>query len=302
MISFKQLQYALAVEKTLHFKRAAEQCHVSQSALSTALSELENQLNVQIFERDNKKVLVTPIGKDVLQRARRIVSEVGELQQLSDNQQAPLSYPLTLGLIPTIAPYLLPTFFPALYSEFPAAQINIVEEQSAVLVEMVRSGEIDAAILALPYPCDGLLTFDFHEEDFYWITSESQEIEGQASQSKMQVTSEDLENESLLLLKEGHCLKDHILDACKLSSKESDHRLDATSLHTLVQMVKAKLGTTLIPKMALPQLIEGQSQLTALHLDEPSPHRTLAFVIRPNYTRMASIEALSEVCKQALES
>ena len=170
MISLKQLNYALAVEKNLHFKKAAEACNISQSALSTALSELEKQLDLQIFERDNKKVLVTPIGKEVLQRARKIKLQVDDLEQLAHANKTPLSFPMTIGIIPTIAPFLLPKLFPRLLQEYPQANVSLVEEQSSPLVEMVRSGELDTAIIALPYPCDGLLTLEFWQEDFYWIT------------------------------------------------------------------------------------------------------------------------------------
>ena len=150
MISIKQLTYALAVEKTLHFKKAAELSNISQSALSTALHELEKQLGLQIFERDNKKVLVTPVGKRVLEKARDIMLQVEDLQHLADSQRAPLSFPMTIGAIPTICPYLLPRIFPLLNQRYPDGHLNIVEEQSHVLVDMVARGEIDTAILALP--------------------------------------------------------------------------------------------------------------------------------------------------------
>ena len=170
MISIKQLTYALAIEKTLHFKRAAELSNISQSALSTALHELEKQLGLQIFERDNKKVLITPVGTQVLERARNILLEVEGLQHLADSQRAPLSFPMTVGVIPTICPYLLPRVFPLLNQRYPQSQLNIIEDQSHVLVEMVRRGEIDTAILALPFPCEGLLCMEFWQEDFYWVT------------------------------------------------------------------------------------------------------------------------------------
>ena len=146
MISTKQLSYALAVERTLRFKKAAADCNISQSALSTALSELERQLGLQIFERDNKKVLVTPIGREILDRARSIISQVNELQQLADNQQSALSFPITVGVIPTIAPYLLPKLFPLLSKLYPSAQLTIVEEQSHVLVDMVIKKEVSTKL------------------------------------------------------------------------------------------------------------------------------------------------------------
>lgn len=295
MISFKQLTYALAAAETLHFKKAADKCHVSQSALSTALSQLEEQLGVQIFERDNKKVLITPIGQEVLARAAEIVAQVHSLQNLSSSLKEPLSFPLSVGVIPTIAPYLLPKMFPTLNKRFPNAELRIVEEQSHVLVEKVRKGELDTAILALPYECDGLLTLEFWQEDFFWVT-----LKGDKYSQQKEITSDELMHSNLMLLKEGHCLKDHILDACKLSEEETEHGFGATSLNTLIQMVLGKLGTTLIPEMALDQLISQNKELTAVHLKEPGPHRRIAFIIRPNFTRLSSVEALKDVCKDAL--
>ena len=295
MISTKQLIYALAVEKTLHFKKAAESCNISQSALSAALSELEKQLGLQLFERDNKKVLVTPIGKEILDRARNIILQVNELQNIANNQQSPLSFPISIGVIPTIAPYLLPKLFSALNKQYPQAQLNIVEEQSHTLVDMVKRGEIDTAILAMPFPCDGLLALEFWQEDFYWVA-----LKGEKHTNQKEITSNELTHSKLMLLKEGHCLKDHILDACKLPEQTANHGFGATSLNTLIQMVMGKMGTTLIPQMALEQLTLQNDALSTVHLKEPSPHRRIAFLIRPNYTRMSSIEALVKVCKGAL--
>lgn len=297
MISIKQLGYALAVEKTLHFKKAAELCHVSQSALSTALTELEKQLGLQVFERDNKKVLVTPVGKEVLKRAKSIMLQVEDLEHLADSQKKPLSFPVTIGLIPTIAPYLLPKLLPVLAADYPEATINVVEEQSHVLVDMVRRGEIDTAILALPYPCDGLLTIEFWQEDFYWVT-----LKGNEHSQQQEVNRHDITDSNLMLLKEGHCLKDHIMDVCELSEQSANHGFGATSLNTLIQMVLGNLGSTLIPAMAKEQLINTSKNLSAIHLNEPSPHRRIALVFRPNYTRLSSLEALGKTCKTALST
>ncbi len=296
MISIKQLTYALAVEKTLHFKKAAELSNISQSALSTALHELEKQLGLQIFERDNKKVLVTPIGKQVLEKARDIILQVEDLQQLAGSQAAPLSFPLTVGLIPTICPYLLPRILPLLNERYPHSQLNIVEDQSHVLVDMVRRGEIDTAILALPFPCEGLLSLDFWQEDFYWVA-----LKGEKYTRQKEITSNELNHCHLMLLKEGHCLKDHILEACNLPEQATNQGFGATSLYTLIQMVLGKLGTTLIPAMAIDTLISQYPSLAAVHLSEPGPHRRIAFIVRPNYTCTSSVEALMEICKEALQ-
>lgn len=296
MITTKQLAYALAVERHLHFRKAAEHCNISQSALSTALAELEKYLGFQLFERDNKKVLVTPIGKEVLERARDIMLRLDELERLADTLKTPLSYPISVGLIPTIAPYLLPKVFPELKRRYPNSQVAVVEEQTHVLLEMVRTGEIDTAIIALPFACEGLLTFEFWAEDFYWVAPKDDKLA-----RRDQITSKELEHANLMLLKDGHCLKEHVLDVCNMPEPQSNHGFGAASLHTLVQMVLNDMGTTLIPEMAIEQLTSQYPQLSTVHLSEPSPHRRIAFVIRPNYTRMNSIEALLDICREMLK-
>jgi LysR family hydrogen peroxide-inducible transcriptional activator len=295
MISLKQIHYALAVEKHLHFKNAAEACHVSQSALSTAITELEKHLGFQVFERDNKKVLVTPTGRQFLERAALIGQQVDDLEHLALTQKQPLSYPMTLGVIPTIGPYLLPRVLPELRQEYPHFPLRLIEETSAVLVDMVRKGDIDSAILALPYALDGLLSFEFWQEDFYWITHRDDAHAGQT-----EITSDKLNASQLMLLKEGHCLKDHALAACRLQAPESLRAFGSTSLHTLVQMVAGKMGSTLVPEMALETLVNPSDELKAVHLNEPGPHRRIAFVVRPNYTGMASIEVLRRVFREGL--
>lgn len=297
MISFKQITYALAVEKNLHFKRAAEQCSVSQSALSTALAEMERQLGFQVFERDNKRVLVTPLGQQVLDKAKTIKLQLDDLHRLVETQKDPLSYPLSIGAIPTIAPYILPRVLPAIKEQYPRLQLNVVEEQSHVLVDMVKNGELDTAILALPYQCEGLLSFEFWEEDFYWVTQKDDEC----AKQRGEITSQELDQERLMLLKDGHCLKDHALSACQLELNSMDS-LKATSLTTLIELVAGGLGTTLVPEMALNQLVNDKSKLTAVHLNEPGPHRRIACIVRPNYVRLKDVEHLIHLFKKELST
>ncbi len=295
MISFKQLRYALAVAKHLHFKNAADDSHVSQSALSTAIAELEKQLGFALFERDNKKVLVTPMGQQFLARAHAIAQQVSDLEQLARSAREPLSYPMTLGVIPTIGPYLLPRVLPSLRRTYPNFPLRIVEETSATLVEMVRQGDIDCAILALPYSLQGLLSFEFWQEDFYWVTHRDE-----VNAEQQEINSKALNADALMLLKEGHCLKDHALAACRLQGTESLKAFGSTSLHTLVQMVAGKMGSTLVPEMALAALVKPSEELRALHLNEPGPHRRIAFIVRPNYTGMTSIEILRALFRETL--
>ncbi len=295
MISLKQLHYALAVEKTLHFKKAADACNVSQSALSTAIIELEKQLGTTIFERNNKQVLVTSNGQLILNKAKTVKLELDELVQISQANKQPFINAMTIGVIPTIGPYLLPKVLPEVRCQQPNFKLKIIEEQSHVLVDMVRNGDIDAAILALPYPIEGLMSFDFWQEDFYWV-SHKDECPSQLNE----ITSEELEIEKLMLLKDGHCLKDHALAACSLQSDKQDSDFDSASLHTLIQMVAGKLGTTLVPQMALDQLIYNESEIRAIHLNEPGPHRTISLIIRPNYVRTNELTLLRDIFSEQL--
>ncbi|WP_198266573.1 hydrogen peroxide-inducible genes activator [sulfur-oxidizing endosymbiont of Gigantopelta aegis] len=297
MISLKQLNYALAIEKTLHFKKAAEACNISQSALSTAIHELEKQLGLTIFERNNKQVLITNTGQLILNKAKRVKLELDDLLQISQNSKLPFSNPMSIGVIPTIGPYLLPKVLPEVRKQYPELKLRILEEQSHVLVNMVKSGDIDAAILALPFPIEGLMSFNFWQEDFYWICHKDE-----CPKKMQEITSEELEIEKLMLLKEGHCLKEHALAACNFNNKKQNSDFDSASLHTLIQMVAGKLGTTIVPQMALDQLIRPESELRAIHLNEPGPHRIIALVIRPNYVRTNELTLLMDIFTEQLKS
>lgn len=295
MLSFKQLNYAVAVDREKHFKRAAESCFVSQSALSSAIAEMEKQLGVQLFERDNKRVLTTVIGEQILDKSREILLAMEELQQLPQQSQQPLTYPMTLGVIPTIGPYLLPRVLPEVRRQYPDFQLSIIEEQSHRLLELLKQGEIDAAIIALPYPLDGLLVTEFWSEDFYLVAHQSEEVA-----SRSEVSAEELDTESLLLLKDGHCLKDHALTACRLKIQPANETLGHTSLYTLIQMVAGRMGTTLVPEMAVSQLLSGSSELSAVRLSEPGPHRGIAMVCRANASGRSSIDVLTELFRAQL--
>lgn len=313
MLTLKQLTYALAVAKTLHFKRAAEACAVSQSALSAAIQELESQIGFPLFERDNKRVLVTPVGRDFLARAQSVVTSAQDLMVFAQAQSDLLSYPLSLGVIPTVGPFLLPKVLPLVRARYPQLQLRIKEAQSEQLVELVRQGELDTAVLALPYPLVGLHAFEFWHEDFYVVMHESavgQNRETHKSKKGKKgnkdqrgIRAKALAPETLLLLEEGHCLKDHALAACRIKMPSAGNTtLASTSLYTLIQMVAGRMGTTLIPEMALGQLMTDSSELLAVHLDEPGPHRTLAFITRLNYAGVDAIERLRECFVESLEA
>ena len=294
MITLKQMDYALAVAKHLHFKKAAEECFISPSTLSNAITEMEKELGFQIFERNNKKVIVTNLGIEVLEKAQSIRMQMLDIKHLTEKQSEPLSHLISIGIIPTVSPYLLPIMLPKIKKEFPNLLLKIEEGQSHSLLNKVKNGDLDIAILALPYDLNGLISLKFWEEDFYWISHHQNKLAG-----KTQIRADQLEHSELLLLEDGHCLKDHILDDCKISSN-SKHILKASSLVTLIQLVKGNMGSTLVPKMALNQLLASHKDLSKSHLDEPGPHREIALIIRPTYTGIKNAELLQSLCKDVL--
>lgn len=295
MITLRQLEFALAVAKHRHFNRAAEECNISQSALSLGIAELEKQLDTQIFERNNKQVLITPLGQALLAHAERIFIEINDLTSLAHNHQSPLTYPMTVGIVPTIAPFLLPKVLPALNERFPNFSLSITEKQTERLIEQVRYGHLDTAIIALPYNVEGLHIFEFWQEDFYAIFDKKA-----APKSTERLDSNELHKMNLLLLGEGHCLTDHVLSACKLSKKSLNSSFYDASLNTLIQMSIAGMGTTLVPEMALEQLYRCSDNISAVPISEPSPHRRLAFISRLNYARVNDIKMLGETFRQVL--
>ena len=286
MLTLKQIDYALAVGKNLHFKKAADECYVSPSTLSNAITELETQLGVKIFERNNKKVIVTSLGHEILSKAKKIKLEVKNIHELAQHNVDGLSSSLSIGIIPTISPYFLPLVLPKLQKEFSNLQLKIEEGQSQILTNRVKEGDLDMAILALPYDVQDLMSFKFWEEDFFWVSHSQNKNAG-----KSEIRASELEHSELMLLEDGHCLKDHILDACNIDSS-SQYSLKASSLNTLIQLVKGKMGTTLVPEMALKELVGNKKDLSISHLDEPGPHREIALIIRPNYAGMESVKIL----------
>ena len=296
MLTLKQIDYALAVAKNLHFKKAADECFISPSTLSNAITELETQLGLKIFERSNKKVIVTSLGHEILNKAKKIKLEVQNIHELAQHNNIDgLSSSLSIGIIPTISPYFLPLILPKLQKEFSNLQLKIEEGQSHILTNRVKEGELDMAILALPYDVQDLISFKFWDEDFFWVSHNQNKNAG-----KSEIKASELEHSELMLLEDGHCLKDHILDACNIASS-SQYSLKASSLNTLIQLVKGKMGTTLVPKMALKELVGNRKDLSISHLDEPGPHREIALIVRPNYAGMGSARTLVEIFGNSLK-
>ncbi|MDC3375444.1 LysR family transcriptional regulator [Gammaproteobacteria bacterium] len=293
MFSIKQLNYALAVAKRLHFKKAADDCFVSPSTLSNAIAELENQIGFQIFERTNKKVIVTKLGLELLKKVETIQFHIEDIKNLGEKQKAPLSSPLTIGIIPTIGPYLLPLVLPKLKKYYPNLKLKILESKSSSLVQKVNDGDLDMAILALPYNLRGLLSFKFWEENFYYISHKNNKY-------KKSLKAKDINFSELMLLDDGHCLKNHVLAACKINDNQQ-FSMEASSLATLIQLVANNMGSTLVPHMSVKHLINTNSKIKRAILNEPGPHRELAIIVRQTYTDIENVIFLKDIFKDELK-
>lgn len=293
MFSIKQLSYALAVAKRLHFKKAADDCFVSPSTLSNAITELESQIGFKVFERTNKKVIVTNLGLQLLEKAETIQLHIEDIKKLGEEQKAPLSSPLTIGIIPTIGPYLLPLVLPKLKKYHPNLNLKILEGKSSSLVQKVKDGDLDMAILALPYNLEGLLSFKFWEENFYYVSHKKNNY-------REVVKAKDINFSELMLLDDGHCLKNHVLAACKINDNQQ-FSMEASSLPTLIQLVANNMGSTLVPHMSIKHLINTNSMIKKAILNEPGPHRELAIIVRQTYSDRENVLLLRDIFIKELE-
>tara|TARA_B100000989_G_C19444570_1_gene428880 strand:- start:108 stop:1001 length:894 start_codon:yes stop_codon:yes gene_type:complete len=294
MITLKQINYALSIQKNLHFKKAADECFVSPSTLSNAINEMEAQLGTQIFERDNKKVIVTKSGEEILKKAKEIKIQMQDIYKLGENRNSIGNLSISMGIIPTVGPYFLPLILPELKKKFPNLNLKIIEGQSTQLVSKVKDGDLDIAILALPFELKGLLALKFWKENFHLISHKDE-----VGKKRKKIKAKNIDTSDLLVLEDGHCLKKHIISACKISTKK-EFSMESSSMGTLIQLVAGKMGKTLVPKLAVNQLIESIPSLVETELDEPGPHRELAVIIRPTYTGLQHVEELIEIFKEKL--
>lgn len=244
-MTLRELQYLIALADLRHFGKAAEACFVSQPSLSMQIKKLEDNLGVQLLERTNKSVLLTPIGRIIVERARELLKQTKDIQALAQMAKDPYQGECHLGVIPTLAPYLLPKIIPPLAKKFPQLSFYLREEQTALLLEKLKEGKLDAAFLALPLSDPHLSVSPLFEEEFLLAVAADHPL----SQRKS-IRSADLEGKEIFLLEEGHCMREQTLALChRVYASESQH-FQATSLETLRQMVIAKVGMTLMPQLA----------------------------------------------------
>lgn len=286
--TLRQLRYLVALDEHRHFGRAAEACLATQSTLSAGLQELETLLGATLIERTRRKVMPTPLGEEVIARARRLLRDAEDVVDLVKASGQALSGTLRLGVIPTIAPYLLPAVLPGLREAYPDLRLRLREDQTARLIERLSAGTLDVALLALPVDLDDFEVMPLGEDGFVFTARPSHKLA-----AKTAITTEDLAGADLLLLEEGHCLREHALAACRLV-KGGDRDLLATSLPTLVQMVAYGLGVTLVPRMAVSAGILAGTGLITRELAEPAG-RGIGLVWRPSSPRAAEFRLLGEM-------
>ncbi|MGE5539238.1 MAG: hydrogen peroxide-inducible genes activator [Gemmatimonas sp.] len=294
-LSLRQLGYLVSLSETLNFTQAAERCHVTQSTLSGGLKELERFLGATLVERDRHRVLMTPLGSAVVARARALLAAAGDLLTFVGERAAPMSGTVGLGAIPTIAPFLLAPLIRAARAKYPELQIVLREEQTARLLAEVEGGRLDFALIALPYDTRTLRVKPLFIENLWLVAPIGDPLAGRAP-----LALDSVEADRLLLLEEGHCLREHTLQACGTQArKTSGTGIEATSLPTLVQMVEAKLGVALLPEMAVKGGALAGALVDARPLRRPAPHRTIALVARPTTGREQEFEALAALAIDA---
>ncbi|MGC1457029.1 MAG: LysR substrate-binding domain-containing protein [Steroidobacteraceae bacterium] len=289
-LKFKDLRYLVTLADTGHFGQAAQRCFVSQPTLSAQLKKLEDYLGVQLIERQPKGATLTQAGEQIVARARLILSASDEVITLAQTYRDPLSGRLKVAMIPTVGPYVLPQVAPLVRKQLPGLDLLLFEYQTAVILEKLHTGDIDVGVLALPVDHEGLASRKLYDEDFNVALPEHHRLAKQAT-----VRIAELENESLLLLEEGHCLRDQALEVCGRISIHERQDFRATSLETLRQMVATGAGVTLMPELASRGAYGNARGVVIRPLVRPTPHRQIGAVWRKSSARAAAIQAFCEV-------
>jgi LysR family hydrogen peroxide-inducible transcriptional activator len=274
-LNLRDLKYLVALADHAHFGRAAAACFVSQPTLSTQVMKLEDELGVALVERAPRKVMLTPVGREVADRARRIVAEVEQMREVARRSQDPEAGTVRLGLFPTLGPYLLPHVVPRIRKRFPRLKLLLIEEKSSGIIAGLRSGRLDAGLLALPVHDEQLHAEFLFEEPFLLAVPEAHPLANRES-----LSLEELSREQLLLLEDGHCLRDQALDVCALTGASEMTGFQATSLETLRQMVAANVGVTLLPTLAVKPPVARSHDIHLLGFRDSQPSRKIAMLWR----------------------
>lgn len=295
--SLAQLRAFAAVAEHLHFRDAAVAIGMSQPALSGAVSALEEALGVQLLERTTRKVLLSSAGERLAVRARAVLDEVGALMEEADAVRAPFTGALRLGVIPTVAPYLLPTLIGLVHEKYPDLDLQVHEEQTSSLIEGLGAGRLDLLLLAVPLGVPGVTELPLFDEDFVLVTPLDHWLGGREG-----IPREALRELNLLLLDEGHCLRDQALDICREAGRaDAPVTTTAAGLSTLVQLVAGGLGVTLLPRTAVRVETSRSNQLLTGYFADPAPTRRVALAMRTGAARAAEYEELATAMRGAVK-
>jgi LysR family hydrogen peroxide-inducible transcriptional activator len=295
----RQLESLVAVADHGGFRRAATSLGISQPALSVQVQVAEQLLGVQVFERDRRSVLVTPAGEDVIARAREALSSIDAVSDAARRRAEPLVGPLRLGVIPTVAPYWLPPLLPAVRARFPKLELILREDQTARLLAQLAAGTLDAAFLAIPVPGD-VTTTAVAREAFVAAAPRGSALAVAGKRRKL--TERDLDEHTVMLLEDGHCLRDQALAVCERGGAIESMEVRATSLPTLVQMVAGGLGVTLLPEAAAAALVQPKGPVVVTPFASPAPGRTLGLAWRTSSARLREFRMLAETLRGEAEA
>jgi len=290
-MTLTELRYVVAVAREKHFGRAAEACFVSQPTLSVSIKKLEEELDVRIFERGANEVTVTPIGEEIVRQAQAVIEQAAGIRELAKRRKDPLTGPLRLGIIYTIGPYLLPDLVRQAIERMPQMPLVLQENFTARLLDMLRTGELDCAIMAEPFPDTGLAIAPLYDEPFMVAVPKTNPIAKRKS-----ITAEELKEEKMLLLGTGHCFRDHVLEVCpeyaRFSSDAEGMRksFEGSSLETIKYMVASGMGITVVPQLSVPA--EPQPHVAYVPFAKPVPTRRVVLAWRRSFTRYEAIAAL----------
>ena len=274
-MNLRALQYFVKLAELQHFSKAAEACFVSQPTLSTQIMKLEEELGVQLVERIPRKLKLTPVGHEIAERARHVLRDIDLIRKTARRSLDPEKGSLRLGIFPTLAPYLLPHVVPGIRKRFPELKLQLVEEKSGEILRLLDDGTLDAALLALPVDTDGLEMEALFEEPFVLAMPRSHPLNDRAD-----IKLSDLDGRELLLLADGHCLREHALEVCALAGARERVDFHATSMETLRQMVAADVGITLMPVLAVKPPIAKTENMSIRRFAKPAPSRTIVLVWR----------------------
>ena len=290
--TMKQLQYLVALADTRHFGRAAVRCNITQSTLSAGIRDLETVLGTAVAERSNRRVLITPVGAQIAERAKAVLREAEEVMEVARAGRSPMTGEMRLGVIPTIGPFVLPRVFPALRERFPELTIYLREEQTAPLLARLEDGELDVALIALPYETGDLRMDVIMEDEFLFACNRNHALAGTD-----EVSLEALAGEQLMLLEEGHCLRGHTLDVCRTTDRRARAQFEASSLLTMVQMVAAGVGVALIPRLAVDAHITRGTDISLSRLGVPAA-RQIGLAWRQMSLRTKEFRLLADTLRE----